>query len=393
MGRGILATVKSGLDVLREESFKRLQGQRIGLLAHPASVDANLAHASDLFLAAGLNVVRLFGPQHGVRGQTQDNMVEWRSFTDPQSGLECCSLYGEHRKPTAEMLAGLDVLVIDLQDVGARYYTFNWTTLLCMEACAEEGVKVTLLDRPNPVNASDREGPVLDMGYRSFVGMAPIPARHGLTSGELAAFCNVKTGADLEVVPMAGYRRGMWFDETGLLWVLPSPNMPTLEAATVYPGMCLLEGTGLSEGRGTTRPFETFGAPFVDPKRLLGRLKDFNLPGARFRPLYFEPTFQKHAGVLCGGAQIHVLERERFKPVLTAVAILGAVRELWPEQFSWKQPPYEYETEKLPVDILAGSDRLRLDIEAGKDPREIAAGWDAEVSAFSKLVADSLRYD
>ncbi len=391
---GTLATVKSGLDVLRDEGFKRLKGRRVGLLAHPAAVDANLAHAVDLFLAAdGVEVARLFGPQHGLRGQTQDNMVEWRSFTDPQTGLECCSLYGEHRRPTARMLDGLDVLVIDMQDVGARYYTFNWTTLLAMEACAAAGVKVMLLDRPNPVNASDREGPVLDMAYRSFVGMAPVPARHGLTSGELAAFCNVKTGADLEVVPMEGYQRRSWFDETGLPWVLPSPNMPTLETATVYPGTCLLEGTGLSEGRGTTRPFEIFGAPFAEPKKLVARLKDFHLPGARFRPLHFEPTFQKHAGALCGGAQIHVVEREIFKPVLTAVAILNAIHELWPSEFTWKPPPYEYETEKMPIDILAGSDRLRLDIEAGKGPHEIAAGWDAEVLAFGKLAADSLHYD
>ena len=388
--------VSTGLDVLKREAFSRLKGRRVGLLCHPASVDADLAHALDLFLAAeGVELVRLFGPQHGILGQTQDNMVEWSPFRDPETGLECCSLYGEHRKPTAGMLEGLDALVVDLQDVGARYYTFNWTMLLCMEACAEAGVDVVVLDRPNPVNAAVREGPVLDLSYKSFVGMAPVPVRHGMTPGEMAGFCNdrLNVGCALEVVGMEGYRRSQWFDETGLPWVLPSPNMPALETAVVYPGMCLLEGTELSEGRGTTRPFEIFGAPFVKPGRLVSRLEEMRLPGVRFRPLHFEPTFQKYARDLCGGAQIHVTDRDGFRPVLTAVAILSAVRELWPDEFAWKRPPYEYETEKMPVDILAGGDTLRLAIEAGTDPREIAGAWDSELIGFEKLAAASLRYE
>ncbi len=229
-----MAAVRTGLDILRHERFEGLRGSRLGLLYHPATVDCNLNLALDLFLnAEGINLVRLFGPQHGILGQTQDNMVEWSSYRDKRSGLECCSLYGQYRKPPAEMLSDLDVLVIDLQDVGARYYTFNWTMLLCMEACAEVGIKVMVLDRPNPINAKKREGRLLDMSFSSFVGMAPIPIRHGMTSGEIARMSNTRIGCDLEVVWMDGYRREMWFEETGLPWVMPSPNMPTLETAVV----------------------------------------------------------------------------------------------------------------------------------------------------------------
>ncbi|MHC4916924.1 MAG: exo-beta-N-acetylmuramidase NamZ family protein [Planctomycetota bacterium] len=388
-----MKSVRTGLDVLRGSGFALLSGAKVGLLVHPASVASDLIHAADLFLAAdGIQLVRLFGPQHGILGQTQDNMVEWASFTDPRTGVECVSLYGEHRRPTPEMLEGLDVLVVDLQDVGARYYTFNWTTLLCMEACAEAGVKVVVLDRPNPIGGA-REGPILDMRYKSFVGMAPVPARHGITPGEMATFCNVRAGCELEVVRAEGWRRADWFDATGLPWVMPSPNMPALETATVYPGTCLLEGTELSEGRGTTRPFEIFGAPFVNPQQLAARLGDWSLPGVLFRPTFFEPTFQKHAGELCGGAQIHVTDRGAFRPVLTATALLCAIRELWPAEFAWKQPPYEYESEKMPIDILAGGEDFRTAVDAGRDPREIAAGWDSGVEAFGKLVAESLHYD
>jgi uncharacterized protein YbbC (DUF1343 family) len=356
-------------------------------------VAGDLAHAAELFRAAlGPGLVRLFGPQHGILGQTQDNMVEWRSFRDPETGLECVSLYGEHRRPTPEMLDGLDLLVVDLQDVGARYYTFTWTTLLCMRSAAEAGIEVLVLDRPNPIGAERREGPVLDLGFESFVGMAEVPARHGLTAGEMARLGNARAGCRLEVVAMEGYRRSMDYAATGLPWVMPSPNMPAPETALVYPGMCLLEGTMLSEGRGTTRPFEIFGAPFVEPRKLIQRLDALRLPGVFFRPLWFEPAFQKHAGKLCGGAQLHVTDRGAFRPVLTAVAVLSAVRELWPREFAWKPPPYEYETERLPIDILAGTDRLRLDLEAGRDAREIAAGWLAEVEAFTRRAAGALLY-
>jgi uncharacterized protein YbbC (DUF1343 family) len=388
--------MKTGLDVLAGEGFRRLKGRRVGLLVHPASVDAGLGHAVRLFRSSkNVRLVRLFGPQHGIRGETQDNMIEWEGFRDPATGLRVFSLYGRRRKPAPEMLRGLDVLVIDLQDVGARPYTFNWTALLCMKACAEQGVRVMVLDRPNPVSPSGRDGPVLDMVFNSFVGLAAVPLQHAMTAGELAALCNAELGlgADLEVVRMKGWRRSMWFEDTGLPWVLPSPNLPTPESALVYPGFVLLEGTNLSEGRGTTRPFEFFGAPFIEPDRLVRRLDAWRLPGVFFRPLGFKPTFQKWAGKLCAGAQVHVTDRAKFRPVLTAAAVLCAARELWPKEFAWKRPPYEYERVKLPIDILAGDERLRRAVDSGVSPLEISRSWRAELSDFARRAEPFLHYD
>jgi uncharacterized protein YbbC (DUF1343 family) len=388
--------VKCGLDQLFDSRVDRLAGRRLGLLVHPASVDGALRHATRLCADTKRADVRcLFGPQHGLFGETQDNMIEWEGFIDRATGLRVHSLYGDHRKPTPEMLSEIDTLVIDLQDVGARYYTFAWTMLFCMEACAEAGKSVVILDRPNPIGGLLREGGVLNMNYRSFVGLAPLPVRHGLTMGELALFFRHVLELDLEVeiVWMANWRRAMWFDETGLPWVMPSPNIPTLATAAVYPGFCLLEGTELSEGRGTTRPFEIFGAPFIDPQRLVGRIAEWRLPGCVLRPLSFRPTFQKHAGRACGGAQVHLTDREAFRPVLTATAALAAVHELWPAEFHWKAPPYEYEYEKLPIDILAGGPDFRRDIEAGRSPWEISEAWEADVAAFANGVGDFLHYD
>ena len=387
--------VRTGLDVLQSERFARLAGQRLGLLVHPASVDARLEHAANVFAEAPETDLRaLFGPQHGFRGETQDNMIEWEGFKDTVTSLPVHSLYGETRKPTPAMLGDIDTLVVDLQDVGARYYTFIWTMLLCMEACAEAGKRVVVLDRPNPLGGRVLEGPVLDLAFRSFVGMAPIPIRHGLTLGELAvAFRKwFDLAVDLDVVLMEGWRRDGWFDETGLPWVMPSPNMPTLDTATVYPGFCLLEGTELSEGRGTTRPFEIFGAPYIDPRRLVHRLDAFDLPGVRFRPLHFEPTYQKHAGRLCGGAQMHVTDRDTFRSVLTATAVLAAVRELWPHDFRWRQPPYEYEEKKLPIDILAGGTALRLGIDSGTAPWDLCASSRAALARFETETGEFRPY-
>jgi len=388
--------MRTGLEVLVDSGLAPIRGASVGLLVHPASVNRRLEHAVDLLRrAGGVRLARLFGPQHGLRGETQDNMVEWRGFTESGTGLPVCSLYGEVRKPTPEMLDSLDALVVDLQDVGARCYTFTWTMLLCLEACAECDVRVVVLDRPNPIGAAEREGFVLEPAYRSFVGMAPIPMRHSLTLGELAALFNgtLDLGAQLEVVWMDGYDRSMSFENTDLPWVLPSPNMPTLETARVYPGMCLLEGTNLSEGRGATRPFEMFGAPFIEPERLVERLGAYDLPGIAFRPCHFEPTFQKWAGELCGGAQIHVTDHDAFRPVRTGVAVLAAVRELWPDAFAWRAPPYEYETQILPIDMLAGTDRLRTMIDAGVPPDEVAASWEADLDAFGDSVREFLYYD
>ncbi len=388
-------SVLTGLDRIESLWPRDLKAARAGLVAHPASINGGLEHAKDaLRRSKKIRLTALFGPQHGIHGQTQDNMVEWEGFRDPGTDLPVYSLYGKTRKPGPEMLADIDALVIDLQDVGSRYYTFIWTLDLCMQACAETGKAVVVLDRPNPVGGRVTEGPVLDPEYASFVGLRPLPVRHGMTIGEIGLYLRdgFYPGLDFTVVPMEGWKRTKWFDGTGLPWVLPSPNMPTLETALVYPGMCLLEATNISEGRGTTRPFEIFGAPFIHPETLIKRLREFKLPGVAFRPLHFQPTFQKHAGTVCGGAQIHVIDRERFKPFKTGVAVLKAIHNTYPREFAWKQPPYEYEEVKLPIDILAGTDRLRKDIEAWADLKDMEAWWKEEARAFEKIRKKYLIY-
>ncbi|HSB51328.1 MAG TPA: DUF1343 domain-containing protein [Dissulfurispiraceae bacterium] len=389
-------TVLSGLDQIETRWPRFLRDARVGLVVHPASVNRSLHHASVVAARSRKFTVRSFlGPQHGIYGETQDNMVEWEGFRDRRTGLPVYSLYGRTRKPRPEMLSDLDALVVDLQDVGARYYTFIWTMELCMQACEESGRPLIVLDRPNPVGGILQEGPILDMRYASFVGLRPLPVRHGMTMGEIGTYLarEFHPSLDFFVITMRGWRRDMWFHDTGLPWVLPSPNMPTVETATVYPGMCLIEGTTLSEGRGTTRPFEIFGAPWVEPEGLVRRLEEFRLPGVRFRPLYFRPTFQKHADRLCGGAQIHVSDRLRFRPFKTAVAILKAVRELNHREKLWRDPPYEYETEKLPFDILSGSDRLRKDIDRSESLKNMEGWWSEETRRFAKtLRASSLLY-
>jgi uncharacterized protein YbbC (DUF1343 family) len=347
------------LDHLDELWPKKLRGARVGALLHPASVSSKLEHASRVLERYNDDLFRLvafFGPQHGFLGQTQDNMMEWKSYEHPRLRIPVYSLYAEHREPTAEMLQDLDVLLVDLQDIGARYYTFIWTMYLCMRACEKNGVAMVVLDRPNPINGISVEGPLLDPHYRSFVGLHLIPVRHGKTIGELAQQFRDEAfpKCELSILAMKNWKRQMWFDETGLQWVMPSPNMPTLDTATVYPGMCLLEGTNISEGRGTTRPFEIFGARFIDPEKLSSELNALNLPGVFFRENYFQPTFHKFAGELCGGAQIHVTDRDEFRPFLTGVEIIKRIRKMHPEQFQWKQPPYEYEWKRLPIEILIG---------------------------------------
>ncbi len=385
-----MTTVQTGLDQLVASEARPLRGRRCGLLAHPASVDRRLRHAVPLLHALlGADLRALFGPQHGLRGETQDNMIEWEGYRDRETGLPVFSLYGVHRRPTPRMLDQLDVLVVDLQDVGARYYTFVWTLLLCVEACAEQGVAVHVLDRPNPIGGAV-EGNVLDPAYASFVGLAPVPMRHGLTLGELGRWLVAHRGLDVEytVTPVARWRRDALFGATGLPWVLPSPNLPTPRTALVYPGGCLLEGTTLSEGRGTTRPFEIVGAPGIDPAALVAALDAHALPGCVLRPLHFQPTFQKHAGRLCGGVQVHVTDPAAFRPVRTYVALLVAIRRLWPECFGWKRPPYEYEHEKLPIDILAGGPDLRRAVERGDDPAALDAAWQAQADAFAAATAE-----
>lgn len=387
--------ILTGLDLFEKAWPRDLRGIRVGLVAHPASVNRRFAHAIDVFRASKkMKLTALFGPQHGILGQTQDNMIEWEGFRDPATGLPVFSLYGSVRKPAPAMLEQCDALVIDMQDVGSRYYTFIWTMDLCMQACREARKTVLVLDRPNPLGGRMTEGPVLDPAYASFVGLKPLPVRHGMTIGEIGSYLHQAYYPDLDfrVLSMKGWKRTMWFDTTRLPWALPSPNMPTPDTALVYPGMCLLEGTDISEGRGTTRPFEIFGAPFIDPGTIVGVLKEFKLPGVVFRPLHFQPTFQKHANTLCGGAQIHVTDRDKFRPFKTGVAVLKAVHNTYPRDFAWKQPPYEYEEVNLPIDILAGSDRLRKDIESWKDLDEMEAWWKKETTSFEKVRKKHLLY-
>ncbi len=384
---GIANLIRGGVG-----SYK---GAKAGLVCHQASVTEMLAHSADVLAAhEDLDVVALFGPQHGIRGEKQDNMIESESFTDGRLAVPVYSLYGDVRKPTAEMLAGLDVLFFDLQDVGVRIYTFIWTMTLAMEACRDAGVRFVVLDRPNPVNGTRLEGRILESGFESFVGLHPVPLRHGLTTGEMARVANGEfgIGCELEVIPCKNWRREHWFDQTGLPWVSPSPNLPTMDSCIAYPGMVLLEGTNLSEGRGTTRPFEVFGAPFLDPFAVCRGLDACDLSGVKFRPCYFEPTFQKHAHVVCGGAQLHVTDRNAFRPVEAAVTILRVVRELAPTDFQWRPPPYEYEEHKMPIDILWGSETLRNGIDDGRGAQEIIEPGLSDIAEFQQRVAPYLLY-
>ncbi len=377
--------VRTGLQrLIAADAGGHLRNARSGLILHPASVMPDLSLAVDALLESGFRLEALFGPQHGARGEKQDNMIESDSYTDARTGLPVYSLYGEVRKPTSAMLDGLEVLLFDLQDVGVRVYTFVWTMALAMEACAEAEVRFVVLDRPNPVGGSVLEGPVLRPGYESFVGLHPIPLRHGLTVGELALWINDVRGigCELEVIQMEGWRRDMRWEDTGLPFVLPSPNLPTPASCDVYPGMVLFEGTNLSEGRGTTRPFELVGAPYLNPERFARAVAPEHLPGVRLRPCWFEPTFQKHKGVRCGGVQLHVTDRAAFRPVTTAVALLKAAKEQAPDAFNWRPPPYEYEEVLMPIDILWGHDGLRKGLHVGASVEELLGDAEGECAEF-----------
>jgi uncharacterized protein YbbC (DUF1343 family) len=373
----------------------RLRGKRVGIVANPASIDHAFVHVVDrLAQDGGFTLGAIFGPQHGFNADLQDNMIETPHARDAARRVPIYSLYSETREPTPEMLEGLDVLVIDLQDVGTRVYTFVYTMANCLRGAARAGLPVIVCDRPNPIGGLAVEGPMLHAGFESFVGLFQIPLRHGMTIGELARLFNETfgIGATLEVVAMDGWDRRLYWDQTNLPWVIPSPNMPTLDTAIVYPGQVLFEGTQLSEGRGTTRPFELVGAPWIDAGRLTEALNGYTLPGVHFRPAYFEPTFHKFAKQTCGGCQVHVTDRETFRPVLATAAMLREFHEADPARFAWRNPPYEYEHEKMPIDILSGSSALREQIERGEDPRAIAASWDGEVAAFMRIRAQYLQY-
>ena len=374
-------------------SSSKLDGVRVAVVCNPASVDGRFRHIADEIAHSQATLAAIFGPQHGFRSDLQENMIETDHASDARRGVPVYSLYSETREPTGQMLQGVDALVIDLQDVGTRIYTYIYTMANCLKAARRHGIKVFVCDRPNPIGGADVEGPMLVTGFESFVGLYPIPMRHGMTIGELARLFNEHfgIGADLEVIAMEGWRRDIFHDEAGAPWVMPSPNIPTLDSAIVYPGTVLFEGTSVSEGRGTTRPFELVGAPPIAAERFAERLNQRRLPGVFFRPVVFEPTFHKHARQTCGGCQIHVLDRKTFRPVLTGVALVEAFRSEDP-QFAWRDPPYEYEAEKLPFDILAGSSELREQIESGVPAEEIARSWEPGVAAFQEIRQQFLLY-
>jgi uncharacterized protein YbbC (DUF1343 family) len=387
--------VKSGLDWFLGNIPAELKGKKIGVVCHAASITSTYMHIVDALVEqATCKIGAIFGPQHGLYGQTQDNMIEWEGAGALHHKVPVYSLYGKVRKPTPDMLAGLDALVFDLQDVGARPYTYLWTLKLCMEACGEQGLPLWVLDRPNPIGCLAFDGPMLRPDYFSFVGGAEIPLCYRLTIGEIALMLHrtYYQAADVHVVWMEGWWRNSLYSETGLPWVLPSPNMPTPDTAIVYPGMVLLEATNLSEGRGTTRPFELFGAPYLAIREFRRRLDGERLPGCVFREHEFIPTFQKWAGKSCNGMQIHVTDARAFRPVETAYAILSAARATAPNDFSFRTDPYEYEREKMAIDILSGSGSFRKAVLASVPLAEMRHQWREETKPFIDLFRQVAHY-
>ena len=386
--------VRTGLDVIAGRGFGLVRGQRVGLLAHQASVDHELRHVVDLLIQEELDLRVIFGPEHGLSGAAQD----MRAVGDAsESSIPVISLYGNDAAslvPAREHITDLDVLVVDLQDVGCRYYTYAATMLYCMKACAAVGVRVVVLDRPNPLNGVSIEGPGLDERFRSFVGEYSVPVRHGLTIGELARLAaSDLPGLDLLVVEMEGWHRRMWFDQTGLPWVMPSPNMPALTSASVYPGSCLVEATNVSEGRGTTRPFEILGAPWLHEGELVKALERQGIRGVAFRRLEFVPAFGKHAGQTCHGIQVHVLDRNVFEPFRFGFSFLEAARQVAPDAFEWRSEPYEFVSDVLAIDLLCGGPEVRTLLEQGGSAEYMLERWREQAVEFSSRRKDVLLYD
>jgi uncharacterized protein YbbC (DUF1343 family) len=387
--------VKLGVEKLLEGDAPLVKGARVGLVCNQASVNHQFQHVADLLQNhPAVNLRALFGPQHGIRGDVQDNMIETEHATDRETGLPIYSLYSETREPTESMMRDIDVIVFDMQDVGCRIYTFAYTMANCMLAARKFGKKVIVCDRPNPINGRDVAGNVLEKGQESFVGQYSVPTRHGMTLAELARMFNehFRIKCELEVVPMDGWDRNYWHDETDAPWVMPSPNMPTLDSATVFPGTVHFEGTQVSEGRGTTRPFELVGAPYIISEDYAAELNKANLPGVYFRSCIFRPTFQKHGGVSCEGVQLQVMDRNIFEPVTTGLTMVKVARDLYPDEFRWKQPPYEYVFDRNPFDVIAGTTKVREAFELGTTIAELEESWQPELSEFKKLREQFLLY-
>jgi len=408
--------VKLGVDVFLESRLDLVKGKKVGLVTNPTGVDSRLESIIDLFYNnPEINLVALYGPEHGVRGNLQaGEYVPFyidKKYSIPEYNIPVFSLYGQSKKPPKEMLKNideymrsfdttkngkvpeksmvesLDVMIFDIQDVGTRIYTYVATMAFCMEVCADSGIEFIVLDRPNPINGMIIEGPILEYpGFSSFVGLYPIPVRHGMTVGELAELFKDKyleKKANLTVVPMQGWRREMWFDETNLPWIIPSPNMPTVDTAAVYPGQVFLEGTNISEGRGTTKPFEVFGAPWIDGYELMSKLNELNLKGVRFREAWFSPTFSKYKGESCGGAQIHILDRGEYRPFETSLHIIKTVMDMYPNHFQFHQ---EY------FDKIMGTSKIREALEEGVDVKEIVKSYAQQLNIFSELRKSYLLY-
>jgi len=385
----------TGLELIDKKFPARLKGKSIGILCHSPSITKDFTHIADIFhRRKDCRLGALFGPQHGIFGQTQDNMIEWEGSMHPVYKIPVFSLYGQNRKPDKSMLEGIDVLVIDLQDVGARLYTYIWTVKLCIEACSESGIPVWILDRPNPIGRLPFDGPVLKEEFFTFVGGASIPLCHRMTIGEMAIWIREKyyPGCDLNVVWMKGWKRNSLFNETGLPWVLPSPNMPTLSTAIVYPGTVLIEALNLSEGRGTTIPFELFGAPFLNADKVKENLGSRNIKGCVFRRHDFIPTFHKFHGELCSGIQIHVTNQAEYHPVETALEIFDAILETSPVGMQFKEPPYEYEDRLKPFDILSGDSCMRESLIMRQPVKLEKQRWQSEIEEFKAEFAEIAVY-
>lgn len=398
MSKGPFAGVpaRSGLDVLLTDKLGLIKGRRVGLITNHTGVDGRLQSGVDrLANHRDVRLTALFGPEHGLRGDVQAG-DEVASYTDERTGLPVYSLYGatkDTRKPTAEMLADVDILLCDLQDGGSRYFTYVYTMAYALEAAAEAGIAYAVLDRPNPIGGAAVEGNVLHPDFRSFVGAYALPMRHGMTMGEIATLLNANydIGADLHVIPMDGWRRDAYFWETGLPWVSPSPNVPTPHTLVAYPGTCLFEGTNMSEGRGTTRPFEWIGAPWIDGHAWSEQLNGLSLAGVMFRPVHFTPTFSKHHGVPCQGVEVHVTDPRQFRPVATGLHLLATARDQNPDEFAWL-PPYRPGGRQF-IDLLAGTDALRLGLDAGRDVDDFLEAWEQDAEQWLPLRERSLLYE
>ncbi len=384
-----MSIVTSGLDQFIANPPASALGCRLGLLTNPSGIDHCLRSSVDLLSSDGrLHFTALFGPEHGVRGEAQAR-EHVDSGLDIATGLPIYSLYGETQSPSPEMLAEIDVLVIDLQDIGVRFATYLSTVAHVLDACAVHAKRVIILDRPNPLGGNRVSGNMLDPEFASFVGIHQVPILHGLTLGEFGRlWARDHQLPSPEVIPMTGWRRDMWFDETGLPWVLPSPNLPTLESVTIYPATCLIEGTELSEGRGTTRPFEFIGAPWIDPDSLVADLNELTIAGAGFRPVFYTPMFSKHQGVRCGGIQVHVFDRESFDSVALGPRLLSTISHRYPEEFSWLAPT----DGAFFVDKLAGGSTLRDVIDSGGCIDALVTQWSNESAGFLRNCTDILLY-